>query len=572
MKKVLALILSLCMVFALLAGCSDEGAKENTSNSPAPNSSPSDGGTSGNDWSPAVVDNDLLEIRDSANGLQILDEYLAERVVVSSSGSGGSLAPFGRTDWGNVACRDLIYQKLCRVDTLPGSPTQGEYYLEMAKSIEKEDDLTYVITLWDNIYDSAGNHFTASDVVYSIDSYIATGNKGGMSRLDHLEIVDDYTLIWHCKAPFGQGELGRQMSNANMVCEAAFEASPDGMTNTPVGTGPYTLKELDSSSYCILEVNENFWMRNLDEEVRENLWVYCCQNVREVEYRIIKENSSRAIALEMGTIDAADSLAEVDMKQFSTDPKYTPINVMVQPPVPLLFNCSDTSPCSSVELRKAICYAVDSAAVAEGVECPAFQVYGFEPNLVDAPDSWIEGREYYDYDPDTARDLLAQSGYNNETITIMYVNSSSAYEGAVIMVQSQLEALGLKVEQLCVEQSVYEVYEADPTKWDIRLDTYGGGDYCANCYKYLYSGYVEETLHGLTPMLVEDKKLDALYEAMEAEPTEENITAYDDYFTYEMCYGIGVIGYYKQTAALAHVNPVLGDRGALVPNAFTFDD
>lgn len=544
MRKILALIVFLCMALSLLAGCGGETPSEGDAGSPS-------------DKPQSTL----------SPGLQIYEEYLSDRIVIGCSGAGSSIAPQGKPVWGNIAVRDMIFQKLLRVDT------SANVHLELLKELEKVDDLTYKLTLWDIIYDTAGNHLTSSDIVYSFDSYIATGNVGGVSRLDHFEIIDAYTLIWHCKEPFGIGEIGRQFSNVTIFTEAAMEASPDEMTTTPVGSGPYKLKSFTPGSVCVMEVDEDFWMRKLPEDVRSKLWVYCYQNVRELEFQAIKDASSRAIALEMGTIVAADAISQLDIEAFAGNPNITPVMHPSQPPIPVVFNCGEDSVCQDINLRIAICYAIDSATIAAGIGAHTFQVYGFQPNLYDSPTSWLDGRDYYDYSLEKSKEYLDKSGYKGEELMLLYNGSTSAaYDATAIMLQSQLGKAGIKVTLLRVESAVNEVLRFQGAQWDMRMDIFGGGDYCVQTYKNFHSS-TYPALQGKNLFLVEDPKLDELFEAMNNDPeNQEPIIAYDNYFNFEKCYGYGVIGYGTPTAARSSVNAVLGDRGQyFVANAFTFN-
>ena len=543
MKRMPALILAVGMMVALLAGCGGSG--ENTGNSISVNA------------------------QEVEPGLQIYadGEYLADRITIGCSGTGTSLAPQGKPVWGSVAVRDVIFQKLLRIGT------DTELHLELLKELEQIDELTYKLTLWDCIYDTAGNHLTASDVVYSFDCYLATGNAGGISRLDHFEILNDYELLWHCKEPFAIGELGRQMSNVTVFTQAAMEASPDEMTTTPIGSGPYKLKSFTPGSACVMEADENFWMRSLPEETRNELWVYCYQNIKEIEYQVIKDASSRAIALEMGTIVATDAISEIDIEAFKDNPDVSPVEIVQAPPVPVIFNAGEDSACQDVNLRKAICYAIDNASLAAGIGDYTYQIYGFQPNLYDSPAEWLTGREYYDYNLETAKEYLEKSNYSGEALTLLYCGSTSAaYDAAAVLLQSQLEKAGITVTLLRVDSAVNEVLRFQGTEWDMRMDMVGGGDYMVQTYKYFYSGTYEAALGGKTTFLVEDETLDSLFEAWDADPENmERMTEYDDYFTYEQCYAYGVIGYNLLTACRSNVNVVLGDRGTyLVANAFTF--
>ena len=555
MKKILALILAVSMMFAMLAGC----------------------GPKGDDTS---ADNEGVSTREVEPGLQIYadGEYLADKIAVGCSGAGTTLSPHGKPDWGSVAVRDMIYSKLLRIDG------DSNIYLGLLKEMpEQIDELTYKLTLWDCIYDSANNPITASDVAYSAGLYLATGNAGGVSRLDHkneaynngFEILNDYELIWHCVEPFSIGEMERQMSNFNIVSQAAWEASgTDEMTTLPVGSGAYIVESFTPGSVCTMTVNENFWMRQLPEEVRETLWIYDHQNIKTLEFQVIKDASSRAIALEMGTVITADAIADIDIQAFANNPDISPVYIENDPPVPILFNAGSDSPCQDVNLRKAICYAINNAAIAEGVGDYTYPIYGFQPNLADSPDEWKTGREYYDYNVDKAKEYLAKSGYKGEELTLLYVGSASAaYEDTAILLDAQLAEVGINVTLMRVDQAVNEVLRFQGAQWDMRMDTIGGGLYMTQTYKNFHSSTYQSSLNGKTLFMVEDAKLDSLFDAWDADPTNaELMKAYDDYFTYEQCYAYGIIGYNLLTAARTGANIQLGERDTyIVANATTFN-
>jgi ABC-type transport system substrate-binding protein len=551
MKKALTTVLSLCVILTLFAGCGG--------NAEAP---PAD--------TPPPEDPQTAEPAPPAEtgGLVIRDEYLAEKVTIGVSGGGDSLTPWGRAVFGQAEARNIIIQKLLRADS------SGNIYYELAKDVEKVDELTYKITLWDCIYDSEGNPFTAGDVLFSMEQYLGTGNTGFVNKLDHLEAIDDYTVLWHCTRPFAIGEFATQMANANMVTQVSFDASSDEMTVNPVGTGAYKVKEFTPGSVLVLEADENFWMKKLPEDIRTGLWIYNHQNVREIEYHVIRDASARAIALETGSVDIIDNISDVDLEAYAQNPNIVPVYTLNRPPIPILFNCSDASPFADINMRKAVCFAIDNAAIAAGIGAHAYRVFGFQPNLIDAPDSWLSGREYYDYSEAKAKEYLEKAGYNNEALTLMFVPESTGVskEEVAVMLQSQLRKLGINVVLKSVDQAVNAVDRFDENGWDMRMDEFGGGFYMVNVMKSFTSESYMTDLKGKNIMLVADARLDALFTDMENDPNEATIDAYDDYFTYEMCYAYGVIGAHLRTASRANVHVALGDRGSmLVPSGFTFD-
>jgi len=69
---------------------------------------------------------------------------------------------------------------------------------------------------------------------------------------------------------------------------------------------------------------------------------------------------------------------------------------------------------------------------------------------------------------------------------------------------------------------------------------------------------------------VEDAQLDKLYEDVLNVHDDASIEAWDQYFTYDMCYGYGICCFANQTACSSkYIGSVFGTQNQLVPGAFT---
>lgn len=558
MKKLLAMLLATGMLLALCA-CGESTATQSQ--------------VSGN--------SDSVEVGE-ASDLVYLDgywpeTYLQDKIVVATSRDGGGFAPIGNSSWGSVEM--CYYQKLLYVDS------QGKDRLQMLKSIEEVDDQTYNCEIWSFIYDTDHNNITADDVKYSIQLYVDAGQKGGVNCLNLLDgdIVDidvtgTYTFTWHCSQPFGIGELGKNFSNPTIISQAGYEASgEDKYLTRPVGTGPYMLESYTLGSKAIFVANPDFWMKNIEDEdwLAENFYAIDCQNVREIEYDIIQDASTRAMALEMGDVCAIDTANAADIEAYISNPAYgiSPVRKRVGAPLAFYFNCNEASVCSDINLRMAICYALDCAGISSGISYPAYEVFGPQPNMYDAPESWTtgDGVEYYNYNVELAKEYLSKSGYDGKTLTLMYIDQG-AITDFVIMLQSNLRQVGINIEMMPLEATTMDAYRSDYEAWDIIADIQGGGNYCANTLKKFWTGDYTDS-KGNSVLGIVDSKLDDLYLKVKNEGGIENIEAWNDYFTYEKCYGLAVCRYFEQTACLSSVNAVVvGANNMLVAGAFTFND
>lgn len=563
-----------------LASCSkeaDDSTEDDLGTASADNSTPSNSAVNntGEDVSGGNTTEKSEEIRESLEGqIYYSEEFLRDELIIASSGDGGTFNPFAAQNWGSV--QNPLFLNLV------ANNNAGKVQLLLLKSITEIDELTYDLELWPNITDYAGNNFTASDMVWSVEQFTAGGNSGGVNRLDHLEVLDDYKVRWYCKQAFGPGELVKNFGNPTMCIQKSYEdTGNDMMASNPSGTGPYRPVEYVPGNKVVWEARDNFWFRDVysdpanKEWLDENLSPLTYQNVKSYEWHILTDAAARATALEMGSVDACDKLNAADVKYFVDNPQLgiDTVNLPVTPPVAFYFNCTDDSPCGDINLRKAICTGIDNAAFAAGVGVPAYEVFGMFPNQLDSPEEWLTGRDYYTYDVEKAQELVKQSGYSGEHVVVMYM-SSNVLDATTILFDSQMSAIGINIDFYPVEQTVIGTERYDFTKWDIMFETFGGGSYMSNVTKRWWSENSSQNLpEGINVCGVADPEFDALYENLDATNSPEAIEAWDNWFTYEKCYGYAIIGYYNQTAAKKGVNVALsGSQSSLIGGAFTFDD
>lgn len=565
MRKITALILAVIMAAGLLAGCADSSKNTQTTASDDQTAAQQETTTaqiadiSQDDGKGTVEKQTTEKSRKSAPG-----EYFGDQIVIACSSGVNSWDPFSRG--GGFGITTILFEGLGVADK------EGHFNKLMLKSIEQTDDVTYACEIWDFITDSKGNNITADDVKWSLETYIDAGNSGAVAKFDHLEITGKYTFNWVNKAPFAIGEYEKQLSNFKVLSQKAYESDPDMMANDPVGTAPYKLKEFMEGSYGILEANEDYWFNKIDDEewLAENDGVWTYQNFKEIRCDVIPDASARAIALEKGSVDACTSMNIQDVKQYVGNPDYTVIDVPVNPPVAFYFNLTENSVCSDVNFRKAVCYAIDSAGVAAGLDVPAFAVFGIQPRMFDSPESWIsgEGRDYYNFDRDKAKEYLDKSAYAGETVEVLFTDMDQRQD-AWILIQSQLREVGINIQLKSVESAAMQTLKYDFTEWDIMSDTFGGGSYIPNVVKR-WSSEDDKTLNGKNCTGVEDAELDALYQNLLNNYSQEAIEEWDQYFTFDNCIGYAVCCFNNQTASSGKYYPVVsGNQYQLTPNAFT---
>ncbi|MDL2319450.1 ABC transporter substrate-binding protein, partial [Eubacteriales bacterium OttesenSCG-928-A19] len=281
-------------------------------------------------------------------------------VNVGINADPGDLSPWGPNSTGRTATTDNLYQSLAVC-------AGGEIYGVLMKEYVLAEDESYMdVYLYDYIHDSAGNHMTASDIVFSFDKCIELGNVNGLSYIDSAEAIDDYTVRFNFGKTLYVYDLETLFETFYIVTEAAYEASADGMSTMPVTTFPYKVTDYTSGYLLTLEKVDDYWQT--DEAA---IHPRHKANVNTINYYIITETAQMTMALENGSIDMSWAVSTDDLYVFQEGGSQAgnywvhqaPDNLVMQ----LFANCSDDKATSNVDLRKAIYYAVDSNIVLQSV-------------------------------------------------------------------------------------------------------------------------------------------------------------------------------------------------------------
>jgi len=105
-------------------------------------------------------------------------------------------------------------------------------------------------------------------------------------------------------------------------------------------------------------------------------------------------------------------------------------------------SANPSSPFSKLEVRQAVSYAIDRQAINDSV----YKGFGKLTNQVAPPGSLTYNPNIvgYPYDPDKARELLKETGYENGLDTTIWCSSTPFYQDLFTAVQGYLANVGIK--------------------------------------------------------------------------------------------------------------------------------
>ena len=485
-----------------------------------------------------------------------------EEVSVAISYDVSNLAPFTSATSGRLSLIQTLYEYLAYYDADSDTGLSGI----LMKECEKIDNYTTRVTIYDYIYDSAGNHLTASDVAFSFNTWAEAGNSVKCKLLDSCTVVDEFTVDIKLNTD-SVGDVENMMCGlVPIVTQAAYEASDDGMIEKVVSTSPYIVTDYVEGSTLTVEKNPNYWQTNEDL-----VSPFSHSNADKIVYHIVTEASQVSTNLETDVVDIAANMTSSEVGRFQNTDGYNVYAIAGTNFNWITFNCSEGGMFyNNPDFRKAICYAIDANGIIEGVfngGAKLSKAYA-NPECIDYNSEW-DSEEYYEYNIEKAKELLASSGADtSQTIRIMYPQTTNNKSMAQI-IQSYLLELGLNCELLGYESALYQTYKYEAGEWDIILDQKQSVDYVTSLASTLQ-------VSGDTPAicLVDDEKMQDLAVLVQSNEghTAENVNEYMEYVK-EQCYVYAICqeNFYHVTES--SVNGIVTNfKGWLLPGCSTFGD
>lgn len=443
MKKALSLVLTLAMALSLLAGCSSSttsSESSDTSSTSSTTSSTTTTTTTGDEEAATTTVDPSQEPDGVVPGTSINFYSSIDCVTLQMPGQ------VGKADW----MYPLIY------DTLFHSPSGN--YDDMTGLLAKEwdisdDNLTWTITLHDNVYYANGNHMTA-DLAVRCLQYLEDIGASAFSSVTSYEATDEYEITFHCSSP--KPEFMYQFSSAHCALFDPTLVDELGVTVDAfymAASGPYYISDYGVGDYITFTANPYYW----NEERMPHIETLNC--------KVILDTNTQVTTLLSGEMDYGqlsdyngyetvltnDSLNTI---QFYGDTKTLYINVEGE--------CPELA---NARVREALTLMLDMDQLA----IAATGGYGYA-----STSPLGDGVPYDDqraYDPEAGLAILAEEGIDPTDIVITPVVDTTLAPLFTNM-QAQYSAYGITID-FAVQDNPAMMSAIWAGEWDVSAP--GGG-------------------------------------------------------------------------------------------------
>lgn len=304
----------------------------------------------------------------------------------------------------------------------------------LAESYEQVDDLTWKFNLRQGVKFHNGEEMTSKDVLYSfVRCYSQPAAAVNVQFIDKnsFETPDDYTFILKTTQPYAFLEAQLCHESLSILNEKAVTEAGDDYGRNPVGTGSYKFVSWTSGDNITVERNDNFWGE--------------APLMKTIVFRMITENSARAINLESGDVDLVIDIQESDAERIK-DGEDT--NLVSEPAASVryfAFNCRHDV-FKDKKVRQAMVHATDL----ESIRRVAYGEHTSTPSMITPIPPGFSGRNEnlsaYEYNPEKAKELLAEAGVG-DGFTVYYIYLASTINNMIAeMVQAMWAEVGVTLE------------------------------------------------------------------------------------------------------------------------------
>jgi peptide/nickel transport system substrate-binding protein len=293
-----------------------------------------------------------------------------------------------------------------------------------------DDALTLTFNLREGVMFHHGREFTADDVRYTfewvLDPDNAAQNRPLYADIASIDTPDDYTVVFNLSEP--NSFLLNNIARLPIV--PADLGDNEGFASNPVGTGPYEFESLVRDDRLVLTAFDDYWGGRASVDV--------------VEFRPVPEDGTRLLALEGGEIDMYQgNVVPSELARLEADERFMVDRTPAAGYVYLGLNNAN-EPLESVQVRQAISHLIPREAIVErileGIGRP-----GISMIIPDMP--WFnEDVRRFDYDPEAARGLLAEAGFEGGGFSLsLYTDENPVRVQIAEILQAELAQVGVEM-------------------------------------------------------------------------------------------------------------------------------
>jgi len=362
----------------------------------------------------------------------------AQTLIIAQGTDPVTLDPHDVTDSPTATVASHLYETLFELEP------DGSIVPQLAESYQVSDDgMTWTVQIRRGVTFHDGTPLTAEVVKGSLDRFLDPDNaftfRFLLDRIEEVVVTGDHTVELRLSTPFAPLLAHLTHNTTAIVLPSTVEAFGEDFSENPVGTGPFSFTSWNRGERVDLARYDGYWGD--------------APGVEAVRFLAVPENTTRMALVESGEAHVAVRVPPQDIARLNAAANVTVENVSSVRTIYMYFNHT-LEPFTDVRVRQAFNHAVNKEEIAEFVLGGAVRpsdaaiapgIFGYTPVGT------------YAYDPERARELLADAGFEDGLSTTLYSPTGRYLQDIQVTeaIQSQLAEVGIDAEIETLEWSAY---------------------------------------------------------------------------------------------------------------------
>ena len=334
------------------------------------------------------------------------------------------------------------FEHLC--ESLFGLTDDGKVQPELATSWAfSADGKRLTVNLRSGVKFHDGTPFNADAVKFNLERILDPATRsfwrGVISPITQVVVLNPSTVVLLFSAPFAPVLANLTHSGLCMQSPTAIQTRGADYARSPVGTGPYRVKEWVRGDRFVLARFDDYWGEK--------------GTLDEIVWRVIPDDGARVAAVEAGTVHVAKRVPPLEVDRLRGNRALRVTVVASLRTIYIGFNVTK-APFNNKKVRQALNYAISKEAIVKALLGGAARVsdapitpgvVGYSPIMT------------YPYDLDRARQLLREAGFPTGLSAVFHHPTARYIRDAEIAaaVQGLLRRVGVNLELRTAEFATY---------------------------------------------------------------------------------------------------------------------
>ena len=327
----------------------------------------------------------------------------------------------------------------------------GNFFADLAADLPKisDDGLVYTIPIRQGVKFHNGRELAAEDVKFTLERQLwpevyswgktymdnVVGYQevidGANKELSGIKVLDTHTVEITLGKPQAVFPAILTMSmNGIIPKQETLDAGADWGSKVVIGTGPFRFVEWVAGEKAVYERNPDYFREGLPY-------------LDGIELFLLVDPAVQMLRWESGEVEMVHDIPAAELPRLLSDPELAKL-LRTAPGVGtnrLAFHFK-APPFDDKRVREAVAMAIDKEAIAKKRSGTTTPIEGyFALDMIQFDENF---KSNYPYDPEKARQLLAEAGYADGLKGVKMFIGRSEDEGALI--QADLQAIGIEAE------------------------------------------------------------------------------------------------------------------------------